>query len=83
MDHAVVRSDIGRYHRRRAHQLLLGGRRGPICFCHYGRTVSSGTVATCVRMMARQNQRATLSFRGMAIGGLSAVAALGLMLLAF
>jgi hypothetical protein len=54
-----------------------------VCYCHYGRTVSPGTVAAGLRMMAQQNERATLSSRGMAVGGLSAAAALGLMLLAF
>jgi hypothetical protein len=54
-----------------------------VCYCHYGRTVTPGTVAAGLRMMAQQNERATLSSRGIAIGGLSAAAALGLMLLAF
>jgi hypothetical protein len=54
-----------------------------VCYCHHGRTVSPGTVAARVRMMARRNQRATVSSRGMVIGGLSAAAALGLVLLAF
>jgi hypothetical protein len=53
-----------------------------VCYCHHGRTVSPGTVAARVRMMAQQEQRATLSSRGMVIGGLSAAAALGLMFLA-
>ena len=53
-----------------------------VCYCHHGRTVSPGTVAARVRMMAQQNGRATLSSRGMVLGGLSAAAALGLMLLA-
>jgi hypothetical protein len=53
-----------------------------ICYCHHGQTVSPGTVAARVRAMARQKERATLSSRGMAIGGLSAAAALGLMFLA-
>jgi hypothetical protein len=53
-----------------------------VCYCHHGRTVSPGTVAARVRMMARQNERATLSSRGMVLGGLSAAAALGLMFLA-
>ena len=54
-----------------------------VCYCHHGLTVSPGTVAACVRMMARQDEPATLSSRGMVIGGLSAAAALGLMFLAF
>ena len=54
-----------------------------VCYCHHGRTVSPGTVAAGLRMMAQQNERATLSSRGIAIGGLSAAAALGLMLLVF
>jgi hypothetical protein len=54
-----------------------------VCYCHHGQTVSPGTVAARLRMMARQNQRATVSSRGMVIGGLSAAAALGLVLLAF
>jgi predicted protein tyrosine phosphatase len=54
-----------------------------VCYCHHGLTVSPGTVAARVRMMAQRNERATLSSRGMVIGGLSAAAALGLMFLAF
>jgi hypothetical protein len=54
-----------------------------VCYCHYGRTVAPGIVAARVRMMARQNEPATLSSRGMVIGGLSAATALGLMFLAF
>ena len=54
-----------------------------VCYCHHGQTVSPGTVAARLRMMARQNQRATVSSRGMVIGGLSAAAALGLLFLAF
>jgi hypothetical protein len=53
-----------------------------VCYCHYGRTVSSGTVAARVRMIAQQGEPATLSSRGMVIGGVSAAAALGLMFLA-
>jgi hypothetical protein len=54
-----------------------------VCYCHHGQTVAPGTVAARLRMMARQNQRATVSSRGMVIGGLSAAAALGLLFLAF
>jgi predicted protein tyrosine phosphatase len=54
-----------------------------VCYCHHGRTVAPGTVAARVRMLARQDEPATLSSRGMVIGGLSAAAALGLMFLAF
>jgi hypothetical protein len=54
-----------------------------VCYCHHGLTVLPGTVAARVRMMAQQNEPATLSSRGMIIGGLSAAAALGLMFLAF
>ena len=54
-----------------------------VCYCHYGRTVSSGTVAARVRMMAQQGEPATLSSRGMVIGSLAAAAAVGLMFLAF
>jgi hypothetical protein len=54
-----------------------------VCYCHHGLTVLSGTVAARVRMTARQNEPATLSSRGVVIGGLSAAAALGLMFLAF
>ena len=53
-----------------------------VCYCHHGRTVSSGTVAARVRMMAQQGEPATLPSRGMVVGGLSAAAALGLMFLA-
>ena len=54
-----------------------------VCYCHHGLTVSPGTVAARVRMMARQDEPVTLSSRTIAIGGLSAAAALGLMFLAF
>jgi hypothetical protein len=54
-----------------------------VCYCHYGQPVAPGIVATRVRMMARQDEPATLSSVGMVIGGLSAVAALGLMFVAF
>jgi hypothetical protein len=54
-----------------------------VCYCHYGQTVAPGIVATRVRMMAQQDEPATLSSVGMVIGGLSAAAALGLMFLAF
>ena len=54
-----------------------------VCYCHHGQTVVPGIIATRVRMMARQDEPATLSPVGMAIGGLSAVAALGLMFVAF
>jgi hypothetical protein len=53
-----------------------------VCYCHYGRTVAAGVVAARVRMMAGQDEPATLSSRGMVIGGLSAAAALGLVFLA-
>jgi hypothetical protein len=53
-----------------------------VCYCHHGRTVSPGTVAARLRMIAQQDGRATLSSRGMVIGGLSAAAALGLVFLA-
>ena len=54
-----------------------------VCYCHHGLTVAPGTVAVRVRRMARQGKPATLSSRGMIIGGLSALAALGLMFVAF
>jgi hypothetical protein len=53
-----------------------------VCYCHHGQTVLPGTVAARVRMIAQQDGPATLSSRGMVIGGLSAAAALGLMFLA-
>jgi hypothetical protein len=53
-----------------------------VCYCHHGRTVSPGTVATRLRMIAQHGEPMTLSSRGMVIGGLSAAAALGLMFLA-
>jgi hypothetical protein len=53
-----------------------------VCYCHHGQTVLPGTVAARVRMIAQQDGRATLSSRGMVIGGLSAAAALGLVFLA-
>lgn len=54
-----------------------------VCYCHYRRTVAPGIVAAHVRMMAQQNGPVTLSSRTIAIGGLSAAVALGLMFLAF
>jgi hypothetical protein len=53
-----------------------------VCYCHHGRTVSPGTVATRLRMIAQQGEPMTLSSRAMVIGGLSAAAALGLVFLA-
>jgi hypothetical protein len=54
-----------------------------VCHCHHGLTVAPGTVAVRVRRMARQDKPATLSSCGMVIGGLSALAALGLLFVAF
>jgi hypothetical protein len=53
-----------------------------VCYCHHGRTVWPGAVAARVRMIAQQGEPATLSARGMVIGGSSAAAALGLVFLA-
>ena len=53
-----------------------------VCYCHHGRTVSPGTVATRLRMIAHPGEPMTLSSRGMVIGSLSAAAALGLVFLA-
>jgi predicted protein tyrosine phosphatase len=53
-----------------------------VCYCHHGRTVSPGTVAARVRMIAQRDAPATLASRGMVIGGLAAGAALGLMFFA-
>ena len=53
-----------------------------VCYCHHGRTVSPGTVAARVRMIAQRDEPATLASRGMVIGGLATGAALGLMFLA-
>jgi predicted protein tyrosine phosphatase len=53
-----------------------------VCYCHHGRTVSPGTVAARVRMIAQRDEPATLASRGMVIGGLAAGAALGLLFLA-
>jgi hypothetical protein len=64
-------------------QLSHGEVHRVVCYCHYGQTVAAGAVATRVRMMARQDERATLSSRGMVIGGLSPAAALGLMFVMF
>jgi hypothetical protein len=54
-----------------------------VCYCHHGLTVAPGTVAVRVRRLARQDKPATLSSRGMVIGGLSALAALRVMFVAF
>jgi hypothetical protein len=54
-----------------------------VCYCHYGQTVAAGIVAARVRVIAQEGEPATLSSRGMVIGGLSAAAALGLVFLAF
>ena len=53
-----------------------------VCYCHHGQTVLPGTVAARVRMIAQQDGPATLSSRGMVIGGLSAAAAFERVLLA-
>jgi hypothetical protein len=53
-----------------------------VCYCHHGQTVLPGSVAARLRMIAQQDGPASLSSRGMIIGGLSAAAALGLMFLA-
>lgn len=52
-----------------------------VCYCHYGLTIAPGTVAVRVRALA-QREPVTWSSRAMAIGGLSAAAAAGLMFLA-
>jgi hypothetical protein len=53
-----------------------------VCYCHHGQTVSPGTLAAHVRMIAQPDGPVSLSSRGMIIGGLSAAAALGLVFLA-
>jgi hypothetical protein len=53
-----------------------------VCYCHHGRTVSPDIVAARLRMIAQQGEAATLSSRGMVMGGPSAAAALGLLFLA-
>lgn len=53
-----------------------------VCYCHYGLTVSAGTVATRLRALAREAEASTWSPQRMVVGGVSAAAALGLVLLA-
>ena len=52
-----------------------------ICYCHHGRTVSAGAVAALLRPMARRAEAPALPAR-ILVGGLSAAAALGLVVLA-
>ena len=53
-----------------------------ICYCHQGRTVSAGAVAARLRPMARRAEAPASPARILAVGGLSVVAALGLVVLA-
>jgi hypothetical protein len=53
-----------------------------VCFCHYGQTVSAGTVAARLRVIARRVQFPAVSGRILLAGALSAAAVLGLMILA-
>lgn len=53
-----------------------------VCYCHYGLTVSPGAVATRLRAMTRHAEASVWPPRHMVVGGLSAAAAVGLVLLA-
>lgn len=53
-----------------------------VCYCHYGLTVSPATVATRLRGMTRQAEASVLPPRHVVVGGISAAAAVGLVLLA-
>ena len=53
-----------------------------VCYCHFGQTVSAGAVAARLRMMARRAELPALPARYLVAGGLSAVAAIGLVVLA-
>jgi hypothetical protein len=53
-----------------------------VCYCHYGQAVSAGAVAARLRVMARRAELPALPARYLVVGGLSAMAALGLVVLA-
>jgi hypothetical protein len=53
-----------------------------VCYCHYGHAVSAGAVAARLRVMARRAEARALPTRILLVGGLSAAAALGLVVLA-
>ena len=53
-----------------------------VCYCHQGHTVSAGTVAARLRVMARRAEAPVWPARTVVVGGLSAAAALGLLVLA-
>ena len=53
-----------------------------VCYCHFGQAVSAGAVAARLRMMARRAELPALPARYLVVGGLSAMAALGLVVLA-
>lgn len=53
-----------------------------VCYCHYGLTISPGTVANRLRVMAGRAEASTLPPRHVVIGSLSAAAAVGLVILA-
>jgi hypothetical protein len=52
-----------------------------VCYCHHGHTVSAGTVAARLRVMARRAEAPALPACAVIVGGLSAAAALGLVVL--
>jgi hypothetical protein len=52
-----------------------------VCYCHHGHTVSAGTVAARLGVMARRAEAPALHARAVIVGGLSAAAALGLVVL--
>ena len=52
-----------------------------VCYCHHGHTVSAGTVAARLRVMAQRVEAPALPARAVIAGGLSAAAALGLVVL--
>ena len=53
-----------------------------VCYCHYGHAVSAGAVAARLGVMARRAEAPALPTRILLVGGLSAAAALGLVILA-
>lgn len=52
-----------------------------VCYCHHGHTVSAGTVAARLGVMAQRAEAPALPARAVIVGGLSAAAALGLVVL--
>jgi hypothetical protein len=63
-------------------ELSEGGLHQLVCYCHFGQTVSAGAVAARLQVMARRAELTALPTRLLVATGLSAVAVLGLVVLA-